>query len=198
VLEEYKNNLLKKEDDGRTIESAGPITMGHRLYSSLSPASWSLVTYEKGSWILHMIRRRMGDERFSKMLSALYSRNMHQAITTEQFRATAREFLPPGSVDPKLDEFFEHWVHGTGIPSLKLSWTTTGKAPRVKLTGTITQSDVDEDFSIWTPVEIHLPRRKPLIKWVRTNSDAEKFEVTLPAAPVRVVLDPGNATLARK
>jgi len=198
VLDDYRNNLLKKDEDGRTIESAGPITMGHRLYSSLSPASWSLVTYEKGSWIVHMLRRRMGDERFSKMLAALYSRNTYKAITTGMFQATASEFLPPGSVDPKLDGFFDHWVKGTGIPSLKLSWTTSGKAPRVKLTGTITQTDVDEEFSIWTPVEIQMARRKPVVKWVRTNSEAEKFEVMLPVAPVRVVLDPGNATLARK
>ena len=54
--------------DGRTPESAGPITWGYRLNSSLAPHAWQTVTYEKGTWIIHMLRRRMGDESFFSFL----------------------------------------------------------------------------------------------------------------------------------
>lgn len=198
VLEEYRNNLLKKGEDGRTVESAGPVTMGHRLTSSHTPGSWPVITYEKGSWIIHMLRRRLGDERFQKMLAQLYQKNLYGALTTGQFRETAREFVPPGSPDPTLESFFETWVNGTGIPALKLSWQVGGKAPKVRLTGTITQTEADENFSTWVPVEIQTGRAKAIVHWVHTSSEPVQFSINLTGPPLKVTLDPGNAALARK
>lgn len=198
VLEEYKNNLLFKLEDGSTVESAGPITMGHRLHSSRYPNAWHTITYEKGSWILHMLRRRMGDAAFQKLLFELYRRHQFRVVTTAQFQQLAAEFQPPGAVDPKLENFFEHWVHGTGIPTLKLSWKASGRAPKVRLTLVLEQSGVDADFSVWTPVEIQLPRQKPLVHWMQTSSEPVRATLALRATPSRVVLDPANTTLARK
>jgi hypothetical protein len=198
VLEAYKNDLLRKTDDGEsTIESVGPITIGQRLYSSKAPNAWSLITYHKGSWILHMLRRRMGDDRFQQMLAALYGRNKFRAITTEDFRKLAVEFLPPGSPDPKLENFFDQWVNGTGIPALKLTTSVSGKAPRVKFTATVTQSEVDEEFSTWVPIEIQVGRAKPIVKWVQTSNEPVQLQLTLPAAPTKVTLNPGEAVLIR-
>jgi hypothetical protein len=197
VLDSYRQNLLTKLDDGRVVESAGPVTMGHRLYSSQFPASWSIVTYEKGTWILHMIRRRMGDTAFWNLLNEIYRKNLYGRISTEQFREAARRNLPPGSVDPKLENFFETWVYGTGIPSLKMTHTVSGKAPRLTLKVTITQSDVDEDFSVWVPVEIQAPQMKPITKWVQTGSSPVTFQQALTAAPSKVTLNPGRAVLAQ-
>ena len=198
LLELYKENLLRKQDDGRTVESAGPLTMGYRLHSSQYPTSWPVITYEKGTWVLHMLRKRMGDEAFQKMLAQFYQRNVMKPVTTAQFQKIAAEFLPARSPDPTLESFFEQWVNGTGIPSLKLTWTTTGRAPKVRLKASVTQSDVDENFTAWVPVEIQVPRQKPIVRWIQTGDEGATLEVDLPAAPVKVTLDPGNATLARK
>ncbi|MEO7649894.1 MAG: M1 family aminopeptidase, partial [Bryobacteraceae bacterium] len=62
VLDEYRANLLARNPNGQTLESAGPIALGTRLQSSQNPGAWRAIVYEKGSWILHMLRRRMGDE----------------------------------------------------------------------------------------------------------------------------------------
>jgi len=198
MLERYKEDLLLKDADGRTVESAGSLTMGHRIYSSHSPNAWPIITYEKGSWVLHMLRRRMGDDRFSKMLAQLYERYLFQGVSTEQFQALAAEFMPQGAADPKLENFFEQWVNGTGIPSLKLTWTVSGKAPKIRLTGTVTQTDTEENFGVWVPVEVQVARGKPLVQWVQTSSEPVQFHLNLTAPPVKVTLDPGNATLARK
>ena len=47
-------------------------------------------------------------------------------------------------------------MYGTGIPSLKLSYSVKGKAPALRVVGTLTQSDVDDEFSTLAPVEIQL------------------------------------------
>jgi len=197
VMDSYKEHLLAKTPEGNTVESAGPIVWGQRLRNSLNPEGWRAITYEKGSWIIHMLRARLGDERFMKMLHAIVERYRFQPITTEQFQQIAAEFLPPKSPDPKLESFFEQWVYGTGIPTLRIASTTTGRAPALKVRGTITQTDVDEDFSALVPVEASLPGKRTVTKWVQTSSEPVPFTMDLPV-PAKVILDPAGTTLAVK
>ena len=196
VLAAYKTHLLQKDSAGRTLESAGPIIWGLRLSSSQAPNAWRAITYEKGSWIIHMLRGRLGDERFLKMLSELALRYRYQSVSTEQFRALAAEFVPPKSTDPKLDGFFEQWVYGTGVPTLKMEYTTTGRPPAVKVRGTVTQTDVDDDFSAYVPVDVQLPGKQSTTRWVKTSSEPVPFQVDLKQLPTRVTLDPGGSILA--
>ena len=197
MLESYRQALLEKNENGRTVDSTGPIVLGSRLENSIEPRAWRGITYGKGSWIIHMLRTRMGDERFFAMLAALLARYDRQEISTEQFRELAAGFLPPRNDDPKLEVFFDQWVYGTGIPSLKLDWTLKGKAPNLKLVGTLTQSGVDPDFTALAPVEIQLARGRTITQWVRASAEPVTFTVALQQAPLKVTLDPHNATLRK-
>ncbi len=69
TLDIYRNELLSKSSDGATAESRGPVVEGRRLESSELPSAANAVLYGKGTWIIHMLRRRMGDTNFLKMLS---------------------------------------------------------------------------------------------------------------------------------
>jgi len=196
-LETYKEGLLQKTATGQTVESTGPIVLGLRLESSQAPRAYNSITYGKGSWIMHMLRRRMGDERFLAMLAELRRQYERKPLSTEEFRTLAAHFLPPLSPDPNLENFFDQWVYGTGIPSLKMSYSVKGKAPALRLNGTITQSDVSEDFSVPVPVEIQLDHGKTLTQWVRTTDGAATFSVALHQVPVKVQLDPGLSVLRK-
>jgi aminopeptidase N len=197
MLDSYRKALLTKNDEGETRESAGPIVLGQRLQNSIQPTAWTAITYGKGSWIMHMLRRRLGDERFLAMLSGIVKKYDHVAITTDQFRQEAAQALPAKSDDPRLEAFFAQWVYGTGIPTLKFSYTVKGVAPAVKLTGTLTQTGVDDDFSAWTPVEVRFGKGPSVTKWIASASEPATFTMTLKQAPTRVVLDPQNAVLKR-
>jgi hypothetical protein len=197
VLDTYRSNLLLKNQAGATIESTGPIVLGPRLESSQEPRAWRNITYGKGSWILQMLRRRMGDERFFSMLAELIKHYDHQEISTETFRLHAAQFLPPKSPDPGLESFFEQWVYGTGIPTLRLSYAVKGKAPSWKLVGTLTQSDAGEDFSALVPVEVQTGRGRTITHWVRSANEPVTFTVSLPQQPLKVTLDPRHAVLRR-
>ncbi|MFN7997748.1 MAG: M1 family aminopeptidase [Bryobacteraceae bacterium] len=197
ALETYKENLLQKTASGQTIESTGPIVLGLRLENSQNPQAYNYITYGKGSWIMHMLRRRIGEDRFQAMLATLRKEYEHKALTADAFRQTAARFLPPLSPDPHLENFFDQWVYGTGIPSLKLSYSVKGKAPSIQLRGTVTQSDVEDGFSVPVPVEIQLGHGKNQIFWVRTSNGPVQFTVALKQAPGKVVLDPGLSVLRR-
>jgi hypothetical protein len=197
LLDNYRTDLLAKRDNGQPVDSAGPIVFGTRLETSIEPRAWRAITYGKGSWILQMLRQRMGDERFLSMLAEILKRYGRREITTEEFRMLAAEFLPPKSDDPKLELFFDQWVYGTGIPTLKLNYTIRGKAPSWKVVGTLLQSDVPEDFSVLVPVEIQTAPGKSITQWVRSASDPTPFTVNLRQQPLKVTLDPHHGVLRR-
>jgi hypothetical protein len=197
MLDSYRADLLAKSDSGQIVDSTGPIVLGPRLENSQEPRAWRDIIYGKGSWIIQMLRRRMGDERFFSMLRELMTRYGGKEISTEGFRELAAQFLPPKSDDPKLEAFFEQWVYGTGIPSLKLAWSIKGKAPSLRLVGTLTQSDVGEDFSTLAPVEIQVARARTITQWVRSATDPVTFTAALTQPPLKVALDPHYAILRR-
>jgi hypothetical protein len=75
---------------------------------------------------------------------------------------------------------------------LKLTTSQKGN----NLTGTLSQSGVEDDFSADFPVEV-VTRGKTTTKWVRSSS--EPVPISVPASPggQRLELDPDNWFLKR-
>jgi len=197
MLTEYRAELLVKGKNGQPVESAGPIIMGSRLNTSQSPDAWRAITYGKGTWIVHMLRRYLGDRAFLAMLADVLKRYDHREMSTEDFRRVAAHFTPAGSDDADLEIFFDTWVYSTGIPTLGMSYSLQGKAPALRLTGTVKETGVEGDFSALVPVEIRLAGGQTITHWVRCGSDPASFSVPLRQPPVRVTLDPDHAILRR-
>jgi hypothetical protein len=180
VLNDYRNHLLSTTPSGDSLESAGPIVWGYRLESSLAPDAWRTVTYEKGTWIIHMLRRRLGDEKFVSLLRDICSH--YHSISTEQFRELARQYAP-ASPDPDFKVFFDNWVYGTGIPAVKLSYSWRA----MKLSGTLVQRDVDDSFMAIVPVEVQTGS-KSNVYWLATGTDPAPFSIPLKSQPTKVTL----------
>jgi Peptidase family M1 domain len=180
VLDDYRAHLLTKTANGRTLESAGPIVWGHRLESSVTPDAWRAVTYEKGTWIIHMLRRRLGDEKFLALLREIASH--HHSISTEEFREIASQYAPK-SPDSDLKIFFESWIYGTGIPTVKLSYEWRAG----KLSASLEQRDVDDAFAAYVPVEVQTGN-KSAVYWLSTAGDSSALSIPLKTPPTRVAL----------
>ena len=198
ILDGYREELLNQDAGGRTIESAGPIVWGSRLDSTGVPGARRAIAYEKGAWILHMVRRRLGDQRFLKMLAELRRRYEFRSISTDDFRALVREFWPEQANATSTDDFFDNWVYATGVPSLKLKYAVKGTARALKISGAIEQTGVADDFSIEAPVEIQFAKGAPKTVWVRTSSGTVRFSAALRRKPLRVSLDTGSVLTARQ
>jgi aminopeptidase N len=198
LLQQYRDDLVAKDETGKTVESAGPITWGYRIESAVSPNDWRLITYEKGAWIFHMLRRRLGDERFLKMLAELRRRYEFKVVATEDLRGLVKEYLPPKTSKSDADLFFDNWVYSTGVPSLKLSYEVKGAAPQWRLSGTIEQTGVENDFTAEVPVEIQFAKSPPQTVWVETADEPATFSAALKEPPVKVTLGAGTSVLAAK
>jgi len=197
LLDTYRAALLEKGDNAQTVESSGPIVLGTRLKNSVEPRGWRDIVYGKGSWIMQMLRERLGDEAFFSMLAEVLGKYDRRKITTDEFRQAAAQFLPPGSDDPQLETFFDTWVYGTGIPTLTMTYSVGGAAPALKVSGTVSQSGVDEEFTTLVPVEIQFARGRAVTQWVRVEGSEGSFTVAVSQPPVKVALDPHDALLRR-
>jgi len=183
LLDDYRNHLLVKTETGRTLESVGPIAWGRRLESSLAPNAWEVVAYQKGTWVMHMLRRQLGDAKFYSLLREVANRYRYSPITTDQFRELAQAYTEPKSKDRSLKSFFENWVDGTGIPTVKLSYSWRAG----KISGTISQSNVEDDFTAMVPVEVQTAKQKT-VYWLPTASDPVPFNIPSAAPPTHVAL----------
>ena len=140
---------------------------------------------------MHMLRRRLGDEKFLSLLREVSNRYRFSSISTEQFRELAATYMPPKSGDRTLESFFENWVYGVGIPTVKLTYSWRG----TKLTGTLTQSNVADDFTAFVPVEVQVDKGKT-VYWLPTGSEPLPFSIPLKAAPAKVALLSGDCLIA--
>jgi hypothetical protein len=159
---QFRDDLLHIID-GKTIDSLGPVDFGLRLLDAHGEAAWHTIVYEKGTWILHMLRERMGDEGFHRMQLEMLRQYSGKPITNEEFRKVASAFIPAGQPDRDLNTFFDTWVYGTGIPTIRLTRSGSSPASNIQVSG------VDDAFTADLPLRCKTKKGEGL-KWVRIVS----------------------------
>jgi Peptidase family M1 domain/Peptidase M1 N-terminal domain/Putative Ig domain/Dockerin type I domain len=98
-------------------------TGGGTIWCQDTTSVWGIFTsrvYDKGAWVLHMLRHYIGDSTFFDLLH-LYgedSRFKWGTVTSEQFR----DFCIEVSGDSTLSEFFQDWIWGEYFPKYKYSY----------------------------------------------------------------------------
>lgn len=74
-------------------------------------------SYQKGAFVLHMLRNEIGDTHFWMGLNAFYQRYKHGNASTNDFKRVM------ASISGKnLDVFFNQWLFKHGQPKLKTFW----------------------------------------------------------------------------
>jgi hypothetical protein len=211
-LENYRKELTSPlADSDRLVCEAGPLTLGSRLRSSRSPASYTQVVYGKGTWVFHMLRMMLRDAsagsknpdaRFQKLLASLMESHRHRALTTEDFqRAVERVMTPAMDLEggKSMDWFFDQWVRGTAIPKYSVSFNARVNAARdaVTIRGRLIQEDVPENFTARVPIYAERTGGRPaLLGYVTTTGKETPFTFTAKSAPKKLVVDPNLTLLA--
>jgi aminopeptidase N len=86
------------------------------LMSLLNPNS-----YEKGGWVLHMLRAEIGEVAFWATLQLYYKQYQNSNATTEDLRAIAEK-----QSGKDLKPFFDQWLTVGGMPEFTLTWSRKG------------------------------------------------------------------------
>ncbi len=145
----------------------------------------SIQTYQKGSWILHMLRGFVGTDVFWKGIRSYYKKYKDSNATTEDFKREMEE--ASGLV---LEDFFQQWLYRPGILKYDGSWEYDSKKKEVK----IRIDQVQTDGSLFKmPLEVGiygLESQKPEIKRVLVNEKSNTFIFPVDFEPEKLVLDP--------
>jgi aminopeptidase N len=81
------------------------------------------MVYDKGAWVLHMLRKEIGDDLFFKLLKTYYSTYKYKNASTDDFKNLAQNIS-----NKNLTHFFDQWVYkGIGIIELDVNWSVTKK-----------------------------------------------------------------------
>ena len=75
--------------------------------------------YNKGAWVMHMMRRVMGDEAFFQSLRNWYIARFDGTGNTVQFQANQE-----AAHGASLDYFFQQWVYNESRPAYRYGFTT--------------------------------------------------------------------------
>ncbi len=145
----------------------------------------SSTVYEKGAWIVHMLRRVFDDApAFFAMLQDYRAAYEHGNVTTAQFQAAAETGL-----GASLDWFFDQWVYMAGYPEYEYSWSWNAGTiilhiDQVQPVGGVTPLFTAEvDLRVATAAGDHFVT-------VLVDDESETFELEVPGRPITVEFDP--------
>lgn len=215
VMDKYRNDLLSKNKDGEWLRDAGPVTLGQRLISSHFPNGYEAISYERGTWLFHMLRCMLRDseassstprgrpnpeEPFFRALRKVRDRYAGKSIGVRELIQVFEEELPrPLWYDNrhKLDWFVDSWIDGTAIPQLQTrNIRITDKAGAATISGFIVQKDASENLVTAVPVYGEAASNKMIfLGEVLADGPDTSFHLTAPAGIHKVVLDPNQTIL---
>jgi len=74
-------------------------------------------SYQKGGWVLHMLRRKIGDSLFWKGLRSYYASYSGSNASTQDLRRIFEQVSKQN-----LAGFFSQWIYTAGQPMLNIGW----------------------------------------------------------------------------
>ncbi|MCF8326197.1 MAG: hypothetical protein K9I84_14665 [Leadbetterella sp.] len=149
----------------------------------------SSLTYQKGAWILHMLRDFLGENDFKKGIRAYYSKYFNLNATTDDFRM---EMEKASRKDLKL--FFKQWLYQPINPAINGLWNYDSKSK--KITIQLTQNG---DFLFNLPVEIaYYIKGDAVPKILKMNLSKKQQTQTfrIGEEPDKLEIDPRNVLLS--
>jgi len=144
--------------------------------------------YNKGAWVVHMLRGVLGDAVFYDVFDAYRERTAYRSTTTAEFQSIAEEIS-----GRDLDWFFNPWVYGMNRPHYSVSFLPVGEPglPAAAIHLEQTQED-GTYFPMPVELEIGLDGGGFIRETVWNGTDHEDYELDLPATPVQVIVDPDS------
>jgi aminopeptidase N len=145
--------------------------------------------YQKGAWVLHMLRELVGADTFWQGIRAYYAEYQDGNATTDDFR----RFMEEAS-GQDLEWFFQQWLYRGGNPELDASWSRTADGIRLRM------RQVQDGPRFRIPVDVAVELSDGSVErqtvWLSEDTDFDGV-ITLEGEVANVTLDPDTRLLAR-
>jgi hypothetical protein len=143
----------------------------------------SNLSYDKGSWVLHMLRHVLGDVTFFDALHAYHTTWGYKSAVTEDFRDVC-EAVSGRDLHP----FFQQWIYGEYYPIYRPTWSSAPAGGGYDLTLTLDQTQSWQLFTM--PVDLTVSTSSGDVAFVVPDSLASQtFVLHVSDAPSSVQID---------
>jgi len=153
---------------------------------------FDIVVYDKGAWVLHMLRHVIGDETFFNFLHEYAnSQYRHSSLTTQEFMSFINNLT-----GQNLDEFFNDWVYGILYPVYGSAYYSIPDLSDgqywIFYNILQTQTYGPEVFDM--PLDLRFYDGTNIMKdtTVLNNSNQQMYLFKVPSIPDSIVIDPDN------
>lgn len=145
--------------------------------------------YEKGGWVLHMLRGLLGDGVFFDGVRRYYRSHEHGTALTADLRRALEQVS-----DRDLDWFFDQWVFRPGYPRFRVRWRWLDDPGAVEVTLDQAQPAAWPTFRTPLTLELETPTGA-VRRTVEVDERRETVRLPLPAAPTALRVDPDGWVL---
>lgn len=159
--------------------------------------------YPKGAWVLHMLRRRLGDDVFFKCLQRYGTDFKYKVADTEDLRKVFER-----ETGRSLERFFYDWTERPGHPVLEVQ--TDFDPDTHQAIVSVKQTQSGDAFHFPLRVKFSLPARtapsegeeeapglqRPRLEDLDVTEKEQTFHFTFPDRPSMVEIDPDLSLLA--
>lgn len=170
----------------------GTISSAYRSESPEQPGTYFRLVYNKGAYVVHMLRTWMGWEKFSKYVSTIQSKYRGTDINTDTL---AREASAIMGYD--MFPFFDQWVRDKGIPRVRYSWSSAREADGKHLVTIKVRQEDEANFKIlMVPIQFDFGKGEPTVVMKPILKPTAEIQVRVPVAPKDVRMDQDETQLA--
>ncbi|MDA1095158.1 MAG: M1 family aminopeptidase [Acidobacteria bacterium] len=193
----FRPDALQRSD----AHESGPLVVGFRLNTADTPFDYRVIAYEKGAYILHMLRSMLlnpdtgDDSRFRALMRGYATAHVGGVMSTPSFEMAVSE-----AFDEPMDWFFDQWVYGVEVPTYRpdLEVVPLIDSPMAfVLRGHIRQEDVSDGFKMPVPIRITFDDHPPITRSVWVDAEEVQVEFPLPERPTRVEFNAEHGVLAK-
>jgi aminopeptidase N len=139
-------------------------------------------TYQKASWVLHMLRKKIGDDNFHKGIREYYKTFRDSTALTSDFVTVMQKYSKED-----LNPFFQRWLYIGGHPKITGTWYWNKKRKTVFLDVEMTGND---KYSV--PLEVLVDSKvEPLV----IEPGKQQLRIHSNEKPTKIALDPGTNLL---
>ncbi|HEX8316166.1 MAG TPA: M1 family metallopeptidase [Flavisolibacter sp.] len=105
-------------------QSSSPVVDSTKNLMSLLNAN----SYQKGAWVLRMLRNEVGDTTFQKIIQTYYHQYKGSNADSKDFEAVAEKVS-----GKELTWFFDQWLYQNEIPRLAITYSKTSEGIRMHI-----------------------------------------------------------------
>ncbi|SRX52712.1 M1 family aminopeptidase [Aequorivita sp. CIP111184] len=179
---------ITQETDGSVYIPAQDTTSVNRIFSSR-------LTYNKGSMVLHMLRKKLGDAVFFQGLKD-YLADPALAYGYAKTGDLIRNLENASGED--LTEFFDDWIYGQGYPRYTIQWNQANGSTNLNVKISQTQSNSSVSFfEVPVPLRIIGTQGETLDIVLDNTTNDQTFQPAIGFTVQNVLFDPEKDIISR-